>query len=62
MKSKISDQVQLELDAAQKHLREAVAFAARTESPFLLKHISEMVFNIEHIAEMDDILHHMSTI
>lgn len=57
-KSNISDQVQIELDEAQKHLREALAFAARAESPFMLKHISEMVFNIEHIQELDDILHH----
>tara|TARA_B100000427_G_scaffold183759_1_gene152749 strand:+ start:99 stop:305 length:207 start_codon:yes stop_codon:yes gene_type:complete len=54
--SPISEQVQTELAEAQKHLREALAFAARSESPFLIKHVSEMVFNIEHIQEIDDIL------
>jgi len=54
--SKISEQVQVELAAAQTHLRQALAFAARSESPFLIKHVSEMVFNIEHIQELDDIL------
>ncbi len=56
MQKQISEQVQTELAEAQKHLREALAFAARTESPFLIKHVSEMVFNIEHIQELDDIL------
>tara|TARA_B100001996_G_scaffold241501_1_gene186786 strand:- start:3545 stop:3751 length:207 start_codon:yes stop_codon:yes gene_type:complete len=54
--SKISEQVQVELAAAQTHMRQALAFAARSESPFLIKHVSEMVFNIEHIQELDDIL------
>ena len=56
MQKQISEQVQTELAEAQKHLREELAFAARTESPFLIKHVSEMVFNIEHIQELDDIL------
>jgi hypothetical protein len=56
IQSPISEQVQTELAEAQKHLREALAFAARSESPFLIKHVSEMVFNIEHIQEIDDIL------
>ena len=56
IQSPISEQVQTELAEAQKHLREALAFAARSESPFLIKHVSEMVFNIEHIQELDDIL------
>ena len=56
IQSPISEQVQTELAEAQKHLREALAFAARSESPFLIKHVSEMVFNIEHVQEIDDIL------
>ena len=56
MQTQISEQVKTELAEAQKHLREALAFAARSESPFLIKHVSEMVFNIEHIQELDDIL------
>ena len=41
-------------------MREALSFAARTESPFLIKHISQMVFDIEHIQEVDDILNTVS--
>ena len=52
----VSEQVQASLKEAQKHLREALAFAARTESPFIVKNIGEMVFNVEHIQELDAIL------
>ena len=60
MTSTISEQVKTELAEAQKHMREALSFAARTESPFLIKHISQMVFDIEHIQEVDDILNTVS--
>ena len=52
----VSEQVKASLKEAQKHLREALAFAARTESPFIVKNIGEMVFNVEHIQELDAIL------
>ena len=60
MTSTISEQVKTELAEAQKHMREALSFAARTESTFLIKHISQMVFDIEHIQEVDDILNTVS--
>ena len=41
-------------------MREALSFAARTESPFLVKHISQMLFDIGHIQEVDDILNTVS--
>lgn len=52
----VSEQVKASLQEAQKHLREALAFAARTESPFIVKNLGEMVFNVEHIQEVDAIL------
>jgi hypothetical protein len=52
----VSEQVKASLQEAQKHLREALAFAARTESPFIIKNLGEMVFNVEHIQEVDAIL------
>lgn len=53
----VSDQVQQSLHEAQKHLRDALAFAARTESPFVVKTIGEMIFDVDHMQELDDILH-----
>jgi len=53
----VSDQVQHSLHEAQRHLREALAFAARTESPFVVKTIGEMIFDVDHMQELDDILH-----
>ena len=60
MTSTISEQVKTELAEAQKHMREALSFAARTESPFLVKHISQILFDIGHIQEVDDILNTVS--
>tara|TARA_E500000331_G_scaffold190187_2_gene183005 strand:+ start:4235 stop:4453 length:219 start_codon:yes stop_codon:yes gene_type:complete len=60
MTSTISEQVKTELEEAQKHMREALSFAARTESPFLVKHISQMLFDIGHIQEVDDLLNAVS--
>ena len=60
MTSTISEQVKTELAEAQKHMREALSFAARTESPFLVNHISQMLFDIGHIQEVDDILNTVS--
>lgn len=52
----VSEQVKASLDEAKNHLRDALAFAARTESPFIIKNIGEMIFNVEHIQEVDAIL------
>nr|BAR29459.1 hypothetical protein [uncultured Mediterranean phage uvMED]BAR29531.1 hypothetical protein [uncultured Mediterranean phage uvMED] len=56
----VSEQVQDSLKEAQKHLRDALAFAARAESSFIIKSIGEMVFNIEHIQEIESLLQHMN--
>lgn len=56
----VSQQVQDSLKEAQKHLRDALAFAARAESPFIIKSIGEMVFNVEHIQEIESLLQHMN--
>ena len=53
----VSEQVKQSLEEASHHLREALAFAARSESPFVIKSIGEMIFNAEHIQEVDEILH-----
>tara|TARA_Y100000361_G_C11086832_1_gene304240 strand:- start:578 stop:859 length:282 start_codon:yes stop_codon:yes gene_type:complete len=55
-KMAVSDQVKFELDEAQRHLRDALAFAARSESAFIVNQIGEMIFNVEHMQELNDIL------
>ena len=57
----VSEQVKASLNEAKKHLRDALAFAARTESPFIIKNLGEMVFNVEHIQEVDAILEAFDT-
>lgn len=52
----ISEQVTAEITQAQQHLREALAFAARTESPFVVNQLGEMIFNLTHIQDLDEVL------
>ena len=52
----ISEQVTAEIAQAQQHLREALAFAARTESPFAVNQLGEMIFNLTHIQDLDEVL------
>jgi len=52
----LSDQVRQSLDAASDNLREALAFAARNEKPFLIKEIASMIHNIQTIVSADELL------
>tara|TARA_B100000287_G_scaffold200629_1_gene189453 strand:+ start:14828 stop:15025 length:198 start_codon:yes stop_codon:yes gene_type:complete len=45
----LSKQVEDSLQAAQEDLRNALAFAARTEKPYISKHIADMLSNIENL-------------
>ena len=44
------------LDEAQAHLRNALAYAARTEKPYISKHIADMMSNIDNIINIVPIL------
>ena len=52
----LSTPVEESLREAQSNLRNALSFAARTESPYTSKHIAEMLSKIEAIIDAEDLL------
>mgnify|MGYP001206884267 FL=1 len=53
----LSTQVQESLRDAQGNLRNALAYAARTESAYTSKHIADMLSKIEAIIDAEDFIH-----
>tara|TARA_Y100001963_G_scaffold147115_1_gene222987 strand:- start:447 stop:641 length:195 start_codon:yes stop_codon:yes gene_type:complete len=52
----LSKQVEESLTEAQENLRNALSFAARTEKPYISKHIADMMSNIDNIIHIVPIL------
>jgi len=52
----LSEQVRESLLEAQGNLRNALSFAARTESPYTNKHIADMLSKIQAIIDTEQIL------
>jgi hypothetical protein len=52
----LSKQVQESLDEAQSNLRNALAFSARSEEPYVSKHIADIMASIENIKHVTDLL------
>ena len=52
----LSKQVQDSLDEAQANLRNALAFAARNEEPYMSKHIADIMFSIENLKNVSNVL------
>jgi|TARA_B100001094_G_C18192796_1_gene808449 hypothetical protein len=52
----LSTPVEDSLREAQSNLRNALSFAARTESPYTSKHIAEMLSKIEAIIDAEEFL------
>tara|TARA_B100000941_G_scaffold248878_1_gene194522 strand:+ start:6984 stop:7211 length:228 start_codon:yes stop_codon:yes gene_type:complete len=50
----LSKQVEESLKSAEDNLREALAFAARSERPYLIREIGAMVSQIENLINVDD--------
>ena len=50
----LSKQVEESLKSAEDNLREALAFAARSERPYLIREIGAMVSQIENLINIDD--------
>ena len=50
----LSKQVEESLKSAEDNLREALAFAARSERPYLIREICAMVSQIENLINIDD--------
>ena len=52
----LSQQVETALNEAQDKLREALAFAARSEKPYISKHISDMMMKIDCLNEVSTLI------
>ena len=52
----LSEQVETSLLEAQEDLRIALSFAARTEKPYISKHIADMMSNIDNIIHVVPLL------
>ena len=52
----LSKQVQESLDEAQGNLRNALAYAARNEEPYMSKHIADIMFSIENLKNVTNLM------
>ena len=52
----LSKSVEDSLKEAEASLRNALAFAARQEKPFIAKHIADMVFQIDNLMSADALI------
>ena len=52
----LSQQVQDSLDEAVVSLRNALSFAARSEEPYISKHIADVMFQIENLKNVSNLL------
>ena len=52
----LSRPVEESLRAAQQHLRDALAFAARGEEPFISKHIASFLADIENLIDAQEMM------
>jgi len=52
----LSTQVKESLDQAASCLREALAFAARTEHPLTVNTLSDLLIRIESLEQVDDLM------
>ena len=52
----LSKQVEESLNAAQGCLRNALAFAARNEEPYIAKHIADFIMSIDNLKNVSDVL------
>jgi len=52
----LSEQVEGSLMNAQEHLRDALAFSARSEKPYISKHIADMLANIDNLCAASELL------
>ena len=52
----ISQQVEYSLREAQEALRNALAFSARNEKPYVSKHIADMLANIDNVIDTTELI------
>ena len=52
----LSEQVEESLRDAQSNMRNALAFSARGEKPYVSKHIADMLHRIDNLIDVSDVL------
>ena len=52
----LSKPVEQSLRAAQENLRDALAFAARSEKPFISKHIASFLADIDNLIDAQELM------
>ena len=52
----LSETVKSSLRDAQENLKTALAYSARTENPFVSKHIADMLANIDNLIDASDMI------
>ena len=58
----LTNSVEYSLREAQESLRNALAFSARGEKPYVSKHIADMLANIDNIIDTADVIEQLSEI
>jgi DNA repair photolyase len=52
----LSTQVKASVDEAQSHLREALAFAARSEHPIVINTLSDLIAKLDSLEAMEKVM------
>ena len=52
----LSETLKTSLRDAQENLKNALAYSARTEKPFVSKHIADMLANIDNLIDASDMI------
>ena len=55
----LTRQVEESLRAAQEHIRDALAFAARGEKPYVAKHIANFLADVDNLIDAQDLIENM---
>ena len=58
----LSNQVEDSLRESQESLRNALAFSARNEKPYISKHIADMLMTIDSLIDMEDMIEKIENI
>ena len=55
----LTNSVEYSLREAQESLRNALAFSARNEKPYVSKHIADILANIDNLIDTADVIEHL---
>ena len=56
---KVSKQVEDAVKEAITNLRNALAFAARTEEPYVAKHIADKIMDLDMLIQVNNLISHL---